>query len=177
MKSLISMRSQPPTLLAEGRAWLRQHFPTPAYLAGWAGACNFLLLHTPFLYSLIGIYTFGFAFAQILQVIPRKAKAIQTSALTLFASVSLLILAPLQPVFAQVTTASCTTTQGVFGALTDFFVQAFTAAGSTASSDDICFIFGIVAAILAVVFIITIAVSAYQVNQGAELRIAFIPVG
>ncbi len=90
--------------------------------------------------------------------------ALTTGAVLVFAS----------PVMAQVTTAS-SCSGGLFGPLANFFSDAFTTAGATAAGNEVCTVFGLIQAILAVVFIIAIGIAAYQVGQGAEIRTAFLP--
>ncbi|MCU0535177.1 MAG: hypothetical protein MUD14_14915 [Hydrococcus sp. Prado102] len=68
--------------------------------------------------------------------------------------------------------------QGMFGPISTFFSQAFTSSGATQAGTEVCTTFGMIQAILAGGFIVTLGVTGYVVvAQGAEIRTVLIIPG
>jgi hypothetical protein len=68
--------------------------------------------------------------------------------------------------------------QGMFGPISTFFSQAFTNSGATQAGTEVCTTFGMIQAILAGGFIVTLGVTGYiVVAQGAEIRTVLIIPG
>lgn len=131
----------------------------------------------PTLTAFLILFLISFLCSHLPKLSPFLKSRNRSFQMTLAGASALILSLIASPSFAQVAGGGgATCGVGMFSGLETFFSQAFASAGDASAGQQMCTLFGIMAAGLAVLFIIAIGIAVYQVGQGAEFRSAFTPV-